>query len=207
MKGDELVTLLDAALAKLAESREELRDLDAALGDGDLGITVSKGCAAVREKLGGLSDPTPAEVLRAAASAFATANPSTMAALVAGGLLAAAKEMGDLSDLGREDVARLLSTAADSVATRGKAQPGDKTMLDAILASIDALESAAPEQDPLEAMIAAARKAVDETAQLVSRRGRASWLGERSSGHPDPGATAYLRFLEALSESWPRSGQ
>ena len=92
MTGAELTTLVDASLATLAQSVDELRDLDAALGDGDLGITVGKGCDAVRAKLAELSDPSPADVLRTAGAAFASANPSTLAALVGGGLLAAAKE-------------------------------------------------------------------------------------------------------------------
>jgi phosphoenolpyruvate---glycerone phosphotransferase subunit DhaL len=206
VKGDALVALLDAALTRLAQSRDELRDLDAALGDGDLGITVSKGCAAVQQKLSGLDDPSPADVLRAAAASFAGANPSTMAALVGGALLAAAKAVADRSDLTHEDTVRLAQAAAGSIAARGKAEVGDKTMLDAIIPSVAALESAGNEGAALDAMVDAARRAVDQTTPLQSRRGRASWLGERSVGHPDPGATAYLRLLESLSSSWPKTG-
>lgn len=197
-----LVALLDATLARLAESREELRDLDAALGDGDLGITVSRGATAIRERLAGLTDPSPAEVLRVAGTAFASANPSTMAALVGGGLLAGAKVVSDTADLAPDDVVRFARAAADSVKARGKAELGDKTMLDAIIPSVDALEAAAG-GDRLAAMVSAARQAVEDTTPLQSRRGRAAWVGERSAGHPDPGATAYLRLLEALQASWP----
>lgn len=202
MTGAELAGVLDPTLARLAESRDELRDLDAALGDGDLGITVSKGCEAVRQRLAALCDPSPADVFRAAGAAFATANPSTMAALVGGALLAGAKVVADCPELVRDDVVRFARAAADSVASRGKAQLGDKTVLDAILPSLDALE-AATDDAGLEAMVTAARRGVDDTAPLQSRRGRASWVGERGAGHPDPGATAYLRLLEALSSSWP----
>jgi phosphoenolpyruvate---glycerone phosphotransferase subunit DhaL len=137
-------------------------------------------------------------VLRVAGTAFAAANPSTMAALVGGALLAAAKPVADSSSLTRDDVVRLARAAADSIKTRGKAELGDKTMLDAIVPSVDALESSAGD-DPLDAMVAAARRAIDETTPLQSQRGRASWVGERSAGHPDPGAMAYLRLLEALA--------
>lgn len=202
MTGSDLVTLLDASLATLAESQEELRELDAALGDGDLGITVGKGCAAVREKLGELSEPSPAEVLRAAGAAFASGNPSTLAALVGGGLLAAAKTVPDADDVSVEDAVRIGRAAAESIAARGKAEPGDKTILDALLASLDAFEqSKGDRRDSVEAMIEAARIAVAETAGRQSQRGRASWLGERSIGRPDPGATAYLRFLESIGAS------
>lgn len=182
-----------------------MRDLDAALGDGDLGITVSKGCDAVRAKVGELGDPSPAQVLRTAGSAFANANPSTMAALIGGALLATAKVVGDAGDIGRTEVLRLGRAAVDSIAIRGKAELGDKTILDAIVPSLDALEGAHEGAgSALASMVAAASRAVDETASLQSRRGRAAWLGERSVGHPDPGAMAYLRLLQALADVWPR---
>ncbi|TML88588.1 MAG: DAK2 domain-containing protein [Actinobacteria bacterium] len=199
MTGRELATVLDAALARLVESCDELRDLDAALGDGDLGITVRKGSDAVRAKLAELEDPAPAEVLRAAGAAFANANPSTLAALVGGGLLAAAKTVADAGELGAEEARRIGRAAADSIAARGKAEPGDKTILDAVLPSLDALDGA--DGDALPAMIDAARCGVEETMPLQSQRGRAAWLNERSKGNADAGATAYVRFLESLAAS------
>jgi dihydroxyacetone kinase len=201
--GSELVALLDAALGRLAESRDELRELDAALGDGDLGITVSKGCEAVRAKLAGLGDPSPAEVLRAAGGAFATANPSTFAALTGGGLLAAAKAVADTDALDRDGAVTVARAVAESVKTRGKAELGDKTVLDALVPSVDALEGAGgDDRAALDAMIDVARRGVEETASAESRRGRASWLQERSAGRPDPGATAYVRFLESLATAF-----
>jgi dihydroxyacetone kinase len=183
----------------LRESCDELRDLDAALGDGDLGITVGKGCDAVRVKLAELDEPSPAEVLRAVGATFANANPSTLAALVGGGLLSAAKTVAGAGDLGRDDAVCIGRAAADSIAARGKAEPGDKTILDAVLPSLDALERA--DGDALPAMIEAARSGVEETTPLQSQRGRASWLNERSKGKADAGATAYVRFLESFATS------
>jgi dihydroxyacetone kinase-like protein len=198
--GSELVALLDGALARLAESRDELRRLDADLGDGDLGITVDKGCTAVRAKLAELDEPSPADVLRASGSAFATANPSTFAALVGGGLLAAAKAVADAGKLGRGETVAVARAVADSIMTRGKAELGDKTVLDALVPSVEALERADGDEGPaLAAMVDAARRGVEELTSSESRRGRASWLRERSAGRPDPGATAYLRFLESLA--------
>ena len=199
MNGSELVALLDAALERLAESRDELRELDAALGDGDLGITVEKGCGAVRAKLAELRDPSPAEVLRGAGSAFATANPSTFAALAGGGLLAAAKTVADTEEVTRDAALTIARAVADSIRTRGKAELGDKTVLDALVPSLEALERAdGDDHAALGAMVDAARNGVAESASSPSRRGRASWLQERSAGRPDPGATAYVRFLESL---------
>src|SRR5215213_9489825 len=198
MRSAELVRTIDGALAHLEGQADELRDLDAALGDGDLGITVASGCQAVRAVLAELpEDAPPAQVLKAAAGAFAKANPSTMAALVGGALLAAARGLGDSDEVDRAAALAIGLAAAESIATRGKAQLGDKTILDALVPSLDAMQAAS--DAPLAAGIDAARRAVEETRSLQSMRGRASWMGERSKGLQDPGATAYLRFLEGLT--------
>ena len=200
MRTPELIGTIDAALAHLEGCADELRDLDAALGDGDLGITVTSGCRAVRDALGELTDGVlPAQVLKTAGGAFARANPSTMAALVGGALLAAARELGDAAELDRDAALAVGRAAAESISTRGKAQVGDKTILDALVPSLDAM-AAAPDA-PLASGIEAAREAVERTRSLQSMRGRASWLGERSKGLQDPGATAYLRLLEGLDEA------
>jgi dihydroxyacetone kinase-like protein len=202
--GDELRALLTPALERWEASRDELRRLDAALGDGDLGITVAKGAGAMRDALAALPEQaTPSQVLRAAASSLASANPSTFSALVAGGLLAGAAAAGDAARLDRALTLAIGRAGAERMAARGKAQLGDKTVLDALVPSLDALESARGSgRDALGAMIAAARRGLDETTPLRSQRGRAAWVQERSEGERDPGATAYLRFLEALGETW-----
>lgn len=204
MTGDDLRTVLLPALERWEGARDELRRLDAALGDGDLGITVSKGAAAIREALGALEDPvTPAGVVRAAASSFATANPSTFAALVAGGLLGGAAKVADATDFDRTAALALGRAAAERIGARGKSQVGDKTVLDALVPSLDALESTTGGvAEALDAMVEAARRGVEDTAPLRSQKGRAAWVQDRSEGEPDPGATAYLRFLEALRESF-----
>ena len=207
MNGNELVALIDRALELLAEDRDELRDLDAAVGDGDLGITVARRCEAVRARLADLVDPAPAQVLKAAGAAAANANPSTMAALAGGGLMAGGKALGDGGAVGRPEAIAVARAAAESIATRGKSAVGDKTVLDAMAPSIAALEAApadAADLAVLGAMIDAARGGVEATTALQNVRGRAAWLGERSAGHPDPGATAYLRLLEAFAAAWTR---
>jgi dihydroxyacetone kinase-like protein len=199
--GAELRSLLDRALERVAKNEDELRDLDSAIGDGDLGITVSRGALAARKSIDALPPgSTPSEILRATATAIASANPSSFAALVATGLLAASRSVAGNDALTARDVVTMAQEAIVAIAKRGKAEIGDKTVLDALVPSIAALEAASSDE-PLEAMIAAARKGIDDTAGGVSRKGRAAWLGERTIGHPDAGATAYLRFLEALKQA------
>lgn len=198
MTGDALRRRLIAALPRLEAARDELRDLDAALGDGDLGITVGDGATAVVAALEALGpEASPATVLRTAGSTFARANPSTFSALVAGALLAAAKDLGDSPEIGIDDALRAAGVGAASIATRGKSAVGDKTVLDALVPSLAAAE--ADRDRPLDAALDAARAGVAATRDLVSQRGRAAWIGERTAGHPDGGATAYLRLLEAIA--------
>ncbi|HWL76827.1 DAK2 domain-containing protein [Microbacterium sp.] len=186
------------SLALLIESADELRDLDQQLGDGDLGITVSAGSTAVIGALEQLpADATPAEIAKATAKAFANANPSTMAALVAGALLAGSRVWADKTEIAIADAQAFAAAAADSIAQRGKTQLGDKTIYDGLVAVAEALVDQTDADTAVDAAVTAAADAVERTKNLQSRRGRASWLQERSIGIADPGATALLRFTEA----------
>lgn len=140
------------------------------------------------------------DLLRTSGAAFAKANPSTMAALVGGGLLAAAKALGDERTWTPEVAEAVGRAAMARIAERGKAELGDKTVLDALSPSLDAIHEASQGQ-VLTAMIAAARSGVDSTTDRGGRRGRAAWVGERGAGHPDPGATAYVLFLTSILEA------
>ncbi|MGW5154685.1 DAK2 domain-containing protein [Nonomuraea wenchangensis] len=202
MRSAELIDTIKRSLSQLIGVADELRDLDQALGDGDLGITVSLGAAAVIEALDTVpEDITPAEIARTCAKAFANANPSTLAALVAGGLLAGSKTWADVEDVDVSAAARFVRAAGDNIAQRGKTQLGDKTIVDVILPAADALSAATTGAAGLDAATAVAEKAVIETRALQSRRGRAAWLQERSIGLQDPGATAMWRFLQSWQQA------
>ena len=205
MKAPDLSALVQRAMPILADSRDELRELDAAIGDGDLGITVAGGAKAIGAALAaGADDTEVTTVLRVSAQKFAAANPSTMSALVAAGLLAAAKTLTAGRELGRAEIRTALNAAATVIQQRGGAELGDKTILDALLPSIDALWAAGDDdRQALRDMIDAARAGVSDTRELRSQRGRAAWVGERSIGHPDGGAVAYVRLLEAIDLAWP----
>jgi dihydroxyacetone kinase len=188
--------VLLAALPAMLNHSDELRELDAVLGDGDLGITVSAGSASVVESLQALpEDADAASVIRFAAAAFASANPSTFAALVGAGLLGTLGELGTADDLVPDEIGRVLRAFTDRIAERGGAEPGDKTLIDVLLPIANALRSGPV---TTENVVEVARSAVDRTTQLQSRRGRAAWQGERSIGQRDPGSVAILRFTEEL---------
>lgn len=201
--GAELIRAIRGTMLEIKQYADELRDLDAALGDGDLGITVSLGADAVIEALdAGDQDALPGETARTCAKAFANANPSTMAALVAGALLSGSRVWADTETVSTLDAGAFAQAASESIGKRGKSEVGDKTILDALVPVAHVLsDQGADRGDALERAIVAARRAVDETTPLQSRRGRASWLQERSIGLQDPGATAFLRFLESWRDA------
>ena len=206
MRGKEINDQVRRSLEVLIESADELRDLDQALGDGDLGITITAGSNAVIADLEKLpDDATPTEIARTCAKAFANANPSTMAALVAGALLSGSRVWEGKDEIDLTDAADFVAAAAASIAQRGKTQVGDKTILDGIAAASDALAAAPGAAEARAAVVDAAGNAVRDTKDLQSRRGRASWLQERSIGLADPGATAFQRFVEAWAQVAPRS--
>jgi phosphoenolpyruvate---glycerone phosphotransferase subunit DhaL len=199
-----LIEVLSNTLLYLESSRDELRDLDAAIGDGDLGITVTSGARAVREALAALpEDAVVSDVLKVSAKQFGSANPSTFAALISGGLLAAYKIVPATSEIDKEISLQILQALFDSIKSRGKAELGDKTILDAIAPALAVLQSEnnLKADELLIRLIGVVETSIEETSKLISRQGRAAWIGERTIGHRDAGSTAFLRFLEALHHS------
>jgi D-erythrulose 4-kinase len=195
---------LRAAFLALAERMpahtDELRDLDAALGDGDLGLTVSAGVLAMAERIAELPDTIASSALmREAAMAFASANPSTFAALVGSGMLAASTGIDDEQPLDRQAALAIGRAIAAAVAAKGGAEPGDKTLLDVLVPALDELDAGASAED-LRAFLAVR---VDETASWRSRRGRAAWHQERSIGLKDPGSVAVAYAIAILIDNGP----
>ncbi|MEN0072713.1 MAG: DAK2 domain-containing protein [Propionicimonas sp.] len=200
MTDSELAVVIAAALRGWARHEPALRELDAALGDGDLGITVRSGGLAAADAVEANAAGGLGAALRAAGQAFATANPSTFAALVGGGVLAGARALPERAERTSEDALAFGRAVAQRIQERGKAEPGDKTLLDALLPSLVVLESADGAASRItRSMAAVAHRGVEESTGWESRRGRAGWLGERSIGKPDAGATAYALLLDELA--------
>jgi dihydroxyacetone kinase-like protein len=200
VNGSQLAEVISRACQRLGEGSDEFRELDAAAGDGDLGITVAQGSAAVRDRLADLpADISPADVVSLAAEVFGSSNPSTFGSLITSGLMAGARESEAGTDWGVADSVALGRVVAATIARRGKSAVGDKTVLDALVPSIDAAsEHLTDGAAALAAAIAAAEAGIAAVTDVAPRKGRAAWAAERGIGVPDAGATVYLRFLEAL---------
>jgi dihydroxyacetone kinase-like protein len=182
------------------EQRDELTRLDAAIGDADHGTNLDRGLAAAVSALGAESPTDPAAVLKTVATTLIRTVGGASGPLYGTFFLRASGALGGGDDTA---LAAALRAGLDGVAARGKAEPGDKTMLDALGPACDALDQMLADGRPLEDALRAAAEAAargrDATVPMVARKGRASYLGERSAGHQDPGATSAALLVDAAA--------
>ncbi|UXM91910.1 dihydroxyacetone kinase subunit DhaL [Paenarthrobacter sp. JL.01a] len=194
----------------MAEHRVELIELDRAIGDSDHGENMDRGFQAVLQKLDESPPETPGAALKAAAMALMSKVGGAAGPLYGTAYLRAATSLGDTVDVDPEALAAALAAALDGVVARGKAEPGDKTMVDAWTPAVEAAAKAAADGAEPSAVLEAAAKAAEEgagaTDPLVARKGRASYLGDRSAGHRDPGAASTALLLRAAAEAAAASG-
>lgn len=202
---ERMAEVLRAGGATVAEHKAELIDLDRAIGDADHGENLDRGFAAVLAALEAGVPETPGGVLKVAATTLISKVGGAAGPLYGTALLRAATTVGDASELDAGAVAAGLRAALDGVVGRGKAEVGDATMVDALAPAVEAAESAhADGGDTAKVLTAAAdaaKEGADSTVPLTARKGRASYLGERSVGHADPGATSTALLLRAFAEA------
>lgn len=202
---DGVVAALRAGAHSVSEHRDELVSLDREIGDGDHGENMDRGFRAVASQLE-LSPPgSPAEAVKAAATTLISSVGGASGPLYGTAFLRASSALGDVGELDGGVVAGALRAALEGVTARGKAVTGDKTMVDALSPAVEAARSAAEAGESPAKVLAAAADAAHEGARatepLVARKGRASYLGERSAGHVDPGARSTALLLTAFAES------
>ena len=199
---EHIVQWLEQTAAVLNENKAYLTQLDSDIGDADHGTNMDRGFTKVVEKLPSVADKDIGNILKTVgmtliSSVGGASGPLYGTFFMRGGM--AVDPMEELSD---EDLVAMLQGAVDGVLQRGRAQPGDKTMIDALLPAMDALRTAVAEgkgvAGAMEAAVAAAEQGMKDTIPLQARKGRASYLGERSIGHQDPGATSSYLILNEL---------
>jgi len=203
---DDLLRVLDHVARTLIAACDQLNQLDAAVGDGDLGISLGLGFCAIQSTLEAFQGQDDIDmILSTCGAAFQSAAPSTMGTLIATAFLAAAQPVKGKHSLCTSDAMTMMTAVVDAVRHRGKAEVGDKTMLDALAPAAMALTTALGEgltmPEAADRMVTAAESGMRTTAALTAKIGRASWVGERGRGHQDGGATAvYLILAAACSE-------
>ena len=193
----------NCSAALIAENKDRLSELDAAIGDADHGINMNRGFVKVLSRINPRQDIS--SLLQTSAMALISSVGGAGGPLYGTFFLRAGAAAGDREFLDTEDLAVLFEAGLKGVMERGHAQPGDKTMIDVLAPAAEAFRKAAESSTPLgealDSVLAAAENGLRATIPMQARKGRASYLGERSIGHQDPGATSSFLLLKGLSQA------
>ena len=202
---EDTLAVVQAMAAAMEENRKHLTKLDSEIGDGDHGNNMHRGFQAALERLEGTELQTPADVLKAVSTALVGKVGGAAGPLYGTAFLRASTSLSGKEDLSSEDVAEAMEAALGGVKQRGKAEEGDKTMIDALAPAVAAAKEAASSGKGVGEVSREAAEAAGEGAEatvpLTARRGRASYLGERAAGHMDPGARSTYLLLDAAARA------
>lgn len=190
------------------ENENYFGELDAVAGDGDFGYSLARGFEIVKQDWDSYDRTDGGVFLTKVAMTISARIGGTSGPIWGTAILRVGTNLKGKPTFEAADVIKGLRAAVEGIKARGKAELGDKTLLDSLVPAIDTLEeqinAGASAADAIAAMAVTARQAADDTAKLQARRGRASYTGERSIGSVDAGATAIAVLLEALAEQWPK---
>ncbi|PID56417.1 dihydroxyacetone kinase subunit L [candidate division KSB3 bacterium] len=188
----------------MTEQKDFLVDLDAAVGDGDLGVTMKKGFHAAAESISTIEESDVGHVMAKAGMAIAQAAPSTMGTLVGSGFMKAGKALKGHTEIALTDVAEAMTQFVEAVMARGKAKPGEKTLVDSINPAAQALQEAVRDhlslEDAVKNAAEAAYQGLEATKEMVPQHGKQVPHREKSKGRHDPGATVGMLIMRVFSE-------
>jgi dihydroxyacetone kinase-like protein len=199
----ELASALETFADRIHDARDELTALDSAIGDADHGINMDRGFSAVRELLPGLREGAAGALCKQVGRTLISTVGGASGPLYGTFFLRLGNTLGEAQEVAPGDFARGLRAGLEGIIALGKANLDDKTMVDAMVPAVEAMEAGA-ETDLAAALGAAAAAAAagrDRITPLVARKGRASYLGERSAGHQDPGATSATILFESFRDT------
>jgi phosphoenolpyruvate---glycerone phosphotransferase subunit DhaL len=188
----------------IAEHRTELVRLDTAIGDGDHGTNMDRGMRAAVEKLEATEGDDIGALLKAVGMALVSSVGGAAGPLYGTAFLRASTALGGNEEVSAEDAAEAIEAALGGIQQRGKAEVGDKTIVDALEPAVEAAKEAAGEGSVaavFRAAAGAAQEGAESTIPMTARRGRASYLGARAKGHQDPGATSTYLLLDAAARA------
>lgn len=202
---DDVVAWVSTFAATVRDQKDYLTALDSAIGDADHGINMDRGFQAVLTKLPGLPGGDIGATCKTVGMTLVSTVGGASGPLYGTFFLQVGSATAGRDAIGLDDLVAALDAGIAGIQRIGKAQPGDKTMLDTLLPARDALKEAAASgaslQDALARAVDAAEQGMLATTPLVARKGRASYLGERSAGHQDPGATSSYLLLKAAADT------
>ena len=200
----QLLAWIDKQNAVFLDKKEYLTDLDAAIGDADHGINMNRGFAKVMEKLPTVADKDLPTILKTVGMTLMSSVGGASGPLYGTFWMKGAMALDGKAEMTTADFKAFLEAAVGGIVQRGRPELGDKTMYDLwgpVLAAVKAADDATPLPEVVAAALPVAEAALAATIPLQARKGRASYLGERSIGHPDPGATSSLYMLRTLREA------
>jgi len=199
---EQILQWLQAFAAEIEQNKEYLTELDAAIGDADHGINMERGFKKVMSQLPSVADKDIGSILKTVSMTLISSVGGASGPLYGTLFLRASTAVAGKQELTDEDILSLLQAGLDGVLQRGKAQLGDKTMVDALSPAVATFQQAISKgKNTLEAMqqtVVAAEQGMKDTTPMLAKKGRASYLGERSIGHQDPGATSSYLMLKSL---------
>ena len=202
IRQQQIINWIHNFTAVIAENKDYLTELDAAIGDADHGINMNRGFQKVSEKLPTVIDRDIGTILKTVSMTLISTVGGASGPLYGTFFLKASAVAAHKEELTPEELVKSLQAGLEGVIQRGKAQLEDKTMIDALAPAIDAFQQSLANNDSvvsgLQKAVNAAEEGMKKTIPLIARKGRASYLGERSIGHQDPGATSSYLMLTTL---------
>ncbi len=203
---DDVLSWLKVYSQALAENKDYLTQLDSSIGDADHGVNMDRGFKAVLGKLPTVADKDIGTILKSVGMTLVQTVGGASGPLYGTFFLQAGVATVNKMELSLADWVAAIDGAIASLMARGKANVGDKTMVDALVPALHALKQAVAdgvdEREALRQSVVAAEQGMKNTIPMVARRGRASYLAERSAGHQDPGATSSYLMFKAMEEAW-----
>jgi len=183
----------------IQENKDFLTELDMPIGDSDHGINMARGFQAVTEKLPALAEKDAGFILKTVGMTLVSTVGGASGPLYGTAFMKAGAKMAGKTELNMDDLLAMLLEAIEGIKMRGKATTGEQTMLDAMVPAFEAMQAAQGDAAArLQAGLAAAQEGVERTKDMVATKGRASYLGERSLGHQDPGATSFTLLFSVI---------
>jgi dihydroxyacetone kinase-like protein len=202
---EHVIHFIEGVAARLKQHRDELVALDSAIGDADHGINMDRGFSTVLEKLPSVADKDIGAILKTVGMTLVSTVGGASGPLYGTAFIRAGMALADRYELTPAEVVAALEAALEGIMARGKAQRGEKTMVDAIAPGIDVLKEALSSGEDfdttLRRSLAAVEAGMKATIPMLATKGRASYLGERSIGHQDPGATSAFYIAQVLFET------